>query len=197
MFFFTVTKEGNQKVVYQKDCSRSTDVPVCWPPGIPLCSPSAKTTKGIYIGRILCKCTLDALSRVSLILLSHQLKIQYWINTGKYPDDNKRAKVKHSIKCHIHSKGKIQVTKCTNVYVQTNFNIQCFPECILFDCCVMCIVHPLHSTYIHMWGETNITYKHIIEPGCFGYRMIMLRKKINCNYKAFVTDPLKINKIQT
>ena len=28
-----------------------------------------------------------------------------------------------------------------------------------------------------------MTYKHIIEPGCFGYRMI-IRKKVS-NYKVF------------
>ena len=160
-WFFTVTKQGNQKVVYQKNCLRSTDVPGFWPPEIPFCSLSAKTTKGIYIGRILCKCTLDALSRASLILLSHQLKRQYWINTGKYPDDNKTAKVKHSIKSHIYSKEKIQVTKCTDVFVQTNFNIQFFPECILFDC-VICTVF-LYTQHVHIATHDMRRNKHNIQ----------------------------------
>ena len=49
------------------------------------------------------------------------------------------------------------------------------------------------STCTHMiWGETNMTYKHIIEPGCFGYRMI-IRKKVS-NYKVFCYLSIKKNK---
>jgi len=37
-----------------------------------------------------------------------------------------------------------------------------------------------------------MTYKHIIEPGCFGYRMI-IRKKVS-NYKVFCYLSIKKNK---